>query len=158
MEEIRAQRHPVGRRSDWDTLPLVVRGEQLHWFEAGQLGNPSRLAPVVELPTRTFDLFLQEIPPSQATDLQRHMHETVHIVLEGEGYSEIGGQRWTWRAGDFIYTPPMVWHRHYNSRADQRVRMIGVENSRLLAHLRLNYRQTVGEQSYDSLPEEAREP
>jgi gentisate 1,2-dioxygenase len=68
-------------------------------------------------------------------------------VIEGEGYSEIGAETRRWRTGDLIYTPPWVWHRHYNDR-ERPVRMLLVENSRLLGVLGLNERESAGEVSY----------
>ena len=45
----------------------------------------------------------------------------------------------------------MVWHRHYNTSADGPVRMLLVENSKLLAALGLNYRASAGLVTYAQL-------
>ena len=157
FHEIRHQRRPVGRREHWDEKSLVIRGSSLKWFDGGSLGNPSKIAPVLDLPVKSFEVFIQEIPAGGASDMQRHQHETVHIVTSGSGYSEIGGRSLSWGEGDFIYTPPMVWHRHYNGDPQNPVRMIGIENSRLLDHLLLNYRESRGEISWAELPAADRE-
>lgn len=130
---------------------LVITQEEAIWLDSSVTGNPSRIGILPDLPTNTLDLFLQEIPPGQATDLQRHLHETVHIVLAGEGYSEIGEATVHWRAGCFIYTPPWAWHRHYNTGGEL-VRMIGVENSKLLEHLGIARRESLGSISYRERP------
>ena len=70
----------------------------------------------------------QEIPANGTTDLQRHSHETIHYVIEGGGYSEIGPRKVQWKTGSFVYTPPWVWHRHYANAAP--VRMLTIEASR----------------------------
>jgi gentisate 1,2-dioxygenase len=46
----------------------------------------------------------------------RHKHlEAVVYALEGEGYSEMLGERHYWEAGDVLYVPPSMWeHEHYN--------------------------------------------
>jgi len=49
--------------------------------------------------------------------------------------------------GNLIYTPPWVWHRHYNDGAE-RVRMLLVENSPLIDALGLGERESAGEVSY----------
>lgn len=126
---------------------LVVKAEAGRWLEPSQTGNPSRIAVYVDVPTRSLEVFLQEIPAGQASDLQRHVHESVHCVIEGNGYSEIGPRRVEWKAGDFVYTPSLVWHRHYND-GEGTVRMLLVENSRLLDHLGLNRRDSAGLVSY----------
>jgi mannose-6-phosphate isomerase-like protein (cupin superfamily) len=125
--------------------PLVVRGADLHWFEPEQLHNPSRIAMIADLPTLTFELFVQEIEAGGSSDMQRHHHETVHYVIAGSGFSEIGDERVEWEAGDSVYTPPWAWHRHYNASEVDVVRMLGIESSRLLERLGgLNRRQSLG--------------
>ena len=49
-----------------------------------------------------------------------------------------------WAAGDFIYTPPWTWHRHYNDSADEPVEFLTIENSRLLQALGIARRQSAG--------------
>ena len=140
-QEIKAQRTPLPRGND--DANLVVRGAELQWYTPAGT-NPSRLAPVLGSPMRTFELFMQELPPGVASDMQQHHHEAVHCVLSGHGYSEIGDRTVEWGVGDFVCVPPMEWHRHYNGSDSEPVRMLLVENSRLLDALGLNYRTSAG--------------
>jgi quercetin dioxygenase-like cupin family protein len=126
---------------------LVHSETDAHWLDPALTGNPSRIGVLVEVPARTMEFYAQEIPAQSAGDLQRHRHESVHYVIEGTGYSEIGPRTVRWQRGDLIYTPPWVWHRHYND-SELPVRMLLVENSRLLAALGLNERESAGEISY----------
>jgi gentisate 1,2-dioxygenase len=87
--------------------------------------------------------------------MQRHHHEAVHFVLSGSGYSEIGDKRYPWAAGDFISVPPMMWHRHYNGSETEPVRMLIIENSKLLEALGLNYRTSVGLKTWADLADQA---
>jgi quercetin dioxygenase-like cupin family protein len=124
--------------------PLVVRSDDLQRLPADQVHNPSELSIAGTLPTTTFELFRQVIPAGLSSDMQRHYHETVHVVLSGGGHSEIEDETVTWSSGDYIYTPPWTWHRHYNDSADQPVEFLTIENSRLLALLGLVRRQSAG--------------
>ena len=124
--------------------PLVVHADELEQLPAGQVHNPSVLSIAGALPTATFELFRQTIPAGLSTDMQRHHHETVHFVIGGDGYSEIEDETVTWSTGDFVYTPPWTWHRHYNSSADDPVEFLTIENSRLLETLGLGRRQSAG--------------
>lgn len=126
---------------------LVHSESDAHWLDPAMTGNPSRIGVLLEVPAKTMEFYTQEIPAHTAGDLQRHRHESVHYVIEGEGYSEIGPRTVRWQRGDLVYTPPWVWHRHYND-SDVPVRMLLVENSRLLAALGLNERESAGETSY----------
>jgi gentisate 1,2-dioxygenase len=112
-------------------------------------GNPARIGVLLEVPSATMEFYVQEMAPGTAGDLQRHRHESVHYVLDGDGRSEIGPRTVTWTRGDLIYTPPWVWHRHYNDGADT-VRMLLVENSPLIDALGLGERESAGEVSYEA--------
>ncbi len=124
--------------------PLVVHANELETIPAGQVHNPTTLAIAGKLPTATFELFRQTIPAGESTDMQRHDHETVHYMLAGDGHSEIEDETAAWSAGDFIYTPPWTWHRHYNDSAVNPVEFLTIENSRLLALLGVGRRQSAG--------------
>jgi gentisate 1,2-dioxygenase len=124
--------------------PVVVRAAELETLPAGQVHNPTTLAIAGRLPTTTFELFRQTIPPGQSSDMQRHYHETVHYVISGRGHSDIEDDTAAWADGDFIYTPPWTWHRHYNDSAGTAAEFLTIENSRLLQALGVTRRQSAG--------------
>jgi quercetin dioxygenase-like cupin family protein len=124
--------------------PVVVHAAELETLPSGQVHNPTTLAIAGRLPTVTFELFRQTIPPGQSSDMQRHYHETVHYVIAGGGHSDIEDDKEAWAAGDFIYTPPWTWHRHYNDSASEPVEFLTIENSRLLHALGVSRRQSAG--------------
>lgn len=124
--------------------PVVVHAAELETLPAGQVHNPTTLAIAGRLPTVTFELFRQSIPPGQSSDMQRHHHETVHYVISGRGHSDIEDETHDWASGDFIYTPPWTWHRHYNDSASEAVEFLTIENSRLLQALGVGRRQSAG--------------
>jgi hypothetical protein len=81
-------------RRDYDgelPSPLVVPSSDAKCLEPDRIPNPARIGPLLSLPTKSFEISLQQIPGHGATDLQRHAHEAVHYVRLGHGYSEIGG-------------------------------------------------------------------
>lgn len=147
-EQVARQREPLPR--EHDTATLVIHERDLTWYQPKGT-NPSHLAPVLGLPMRSFEMFLQEMPPAGSSDMQQHHHEAVHVVLSGHGWSEIGDGRYEWSAGDFVSVPPMMWHRHYNGSDTESVRMLLVENSKLLEGLGLNYRASAGLVTGDEL-------
>jgi len=124
--------------------PVVVHASELETLPAGQVHNPATLAIAGRLPTATFELFRQTIPPGLSSDMQRHYHETVHYVIAGRGHSEIEDDTAGWAAGDFIYTPPWTWHRHYNDSPSEPAEFLTIENSRLLQLLGVARRQSAG--------------
>jgi quercetin dioxygenase-like cupin family protein len=124
--------------------PVVVRAAELETLPADQVHNPTTLSIAGRLPTATFEIFRQTIPPGQSSDMQRHHHETVHFVISGDGHSEVEDDTATWSVGDFVYTPPWTWHRHYNDSAEHPVEFLTIENSRLLGVLGVGRRQSAG--------------
>lgn len=132
---------------------LVTGPDSAQWLDPEVTGNPSRVGVLIDVPARAMEFYLQEIPARSATDLQRHVHESVHYVTEGSGYSEIGPETVRWAKGDLVYTPTLVWHRHYND-GDIPVHMLLVENSKLLDALDLNQRHSAGNIAYGELDDE----
>jgi mannose-6-phosphate isomerase-like protein (cupin superfamily) len=128
-------------------MPLVTHEDQAHWIDESITHNPGRIGLLLDIPAKTMELLILEIPPGKTSDLQRHTHESVHCVVEGEGYSEIGPQTLQWRAGSFIYTPVWVWHRHYNT-GNVPAKLITVENSRMLEAMSLARRESAGLVTY----------
>ena len=124
--------------------PLVVHGGELQPLDPGAVHNPSALSIAADLPTATFELFRQVIPAGLSSDMQRHHHETVHFVISGRGHSEVEDETVEWATGDYVYTPPWTWHRHYNDSADEPVHFLTIENSRLLGLFGVNRRQSAG--------------
>ena len=145
--QIKAQRTPLPRPPE--NPELVVHEKDLVWYAPAD--NPARLAPVLGTPIKSFEMFLQEFVPGGASDMQRHHHEAVHYVLAGSGYSEIGDRKHPWSQGDFVCVPPMMWHRHYNGSTTEPVRMLIIENSKLLESLGMNFRDSVGLIGWDEL-------
>jgi gentisate 1,2-dioxygenase len=124
--------------------PVVVRAAELETLPAAQIPNPTTLSIAGRLPTATFEIFRQTIPPGESSDMQRHHHETVHYVISGRGHSDVEDETGSWATGDFVYTPPWTWHRHYNDSADDPVEFLTIENSRLLNLLGVGRRQSAG--------------
>jgi gentisate 1,2-dioxygenase len=124
--------------------PVVVRAAELETLPADQVHNPTTLSIAGRLPTATFEIFRQTIPPGESSDMQRHHHETVHYVIAGTGHSEVEDDTESWATGDFVYTPPWTWHRHYNDSTERPVEFLTIENSRLLGLLGVTRRQSAG--------------
>jgi quercetin dioxygenase-like cupin family protein len=147
LEKLKRMRAGFEQEGPMPTDAPIGRSANATWLEPEVTGNPSRIGVLFDVPAKTMDFYLQEIPAGGSTDLQRHVNESVHYVIEGSGYSEIGPDSYGWGTGDFVYTPPWIWHRHYNS-GEESVRMLIVENSGVLEHLGINRRESVGLMTY----------
>jgi len=94
-----------------------------------------------------IDIYMQFIPPGGATGTSRHLSEEVAFVIEGTGYDhhydvhfdckdefvwewETTPKTFEWGPGDFIYIPPYVAHKRFNT-SDVEARIV-VVNSRIM--------------------------
>lgn len=108
----------------------LIRGEDLPW-ELNLHGkmqwylHPSIAYSVLQ----TFLFYRQEISVGSRSGLQRHGGEVVFFILRGEGYTEVDGVRYNWRAEDVMTLPVRpqgVIYRHVNTGSEP-VLLIGVE-------------------------------
>ena len=53
----------------------------------------------------------------EETRFKRETSSALYVVLEGEGATEIGDQRFDWATNDIFVVPNFLWRRHINSGA-----------------------------------------
>lgn len=121
--------------------PRVVMPDKLahpNVESAGEHGEYSnvRKHPVffVDLPSHAISMTIGWLDPGQSSNRHRHTYETMLYVLEGEGYSYIGGKRVDWKAGDAVYIPVWAWHNHVNT-GEGRARYLACENAPMLQNM-----------------------
>ena len=90
-----------------------LRKEKGDPFEAikMQFVNPITGGPVYP----TLDYSAQLIRPGEETAFKRETCSTFIVVMEGQGFSEIGGQRFDWETNDIMAVPNFMWRRHVNT-------------------------------------------
>lgn len=94
-----------------------------------------------------IDIYMQFIEAQKATGTSRHLTEEIAFVIEGHGYDlhydvkfrceeafvwewETTPKKYEWGPGDFIYVPPYVAHKRFNTTG-QEARVV-VINSRMV--------------------------
>ena len=60
----------------------------------------------------TMACFAQILRPGEHTKAHRHTGGTVYHVIQGTGYSIIGGARFDWEAKDTFVVPSWTYHEH----------------------------------------------
>ncbi|HUZ21990.1 MAG TPA: cupin domain-containing protein [Acidimicrobiales bacterium] len=108
------------------------------------LGIGMIAGPGTPVPARTIDVRLLELAAGERTSTHRHTHDSVLVVLEGEGCSTIGGRRVRWSTGDALHTPAWSWHFHEIEAGRSHALLLGFSNAPLLRALRLNWVQDAG--------------
>ncbi len=114
MEHIRFGKEEVERRG---RSPVLVRAEEI----ADQLREHPHVYiadPRLGFGQRTFRFWINRRTPGEDTQVgrktlgHRHTVEAVIHILEGEGYSVIDGNKYSWEEGDFLCVPVFAWHLH----------------------------------------------
>jgi gentisate 1,2-dioxygenase len=69
----------------------------------------------------TMDYRAQLLRADETTRFKRETSNTFVIVMEGRGYSEVGGRRFDWGKNDVMVMPNFLWRRHVNTGASDAV-------------------------------------
>jgi gentisate 1,2-dioxygenase len=90
-----------------------LRKEKGDPYEAIQLEfvNPVTGSPIGTV----LDYAAQLLRPGEETLPKRETSNTFMVVMEGEGYTEVGGRRFTWGPNDIVVMPNFLWRRHVNT-------------------------------------------
>jgi gentisate 1,2-dioxygenase len=76
-----------------------------------QFVNPVTGKPVY--PTMNYQA--QLLRPGEETQFKRETSNTFLIVMEGEGFTEVGNQHFNWVKNDLLVMPNFLWRRHVNT-------------------------------------------
>jgi gentisate 1,2-dioxygenase len=63
----------------------------------------------------TIGCYIQQLRPGEHTQAHRHVCCTNYHVIEGSGYSLVGGQRLEWDDKDVFTVPTWTAHEHVNN-------------------------------------------
>lgn len=90
-----------------------LRQEEGDAYEGIQMEfvNPANGGPV----GMTLKYAAQLLRPGEETRPKRETCNTFMVVMEGEGYTEVGGQRFEWTPNDIVVIPNFLWRSHVNT-------------------------------------------
>lgn len=134
LDEWRRQRRAIARGTDVRMTPSDVRGASLGFLCGGDSGVPMRM----------IDARVIELAPGQRTSTHRHSHDAVCFVLEGQGATTIGSERYAWMRWDALHTPAWSWHRHENT-GKTAARLLAITDAPLVRTLGLSRIEDAGD-------------
>jgi gentisate 1,2-dioxygenase len=82
-----------------------------------QFVNPVTGQPVFS----TLDYYAQMIRPGEQTLPKRETCSTFMCVIDGEGYTEVGGKKFVWEKNDIVVMPNFLWRQHVNTSKEDAV-------------------------------------
>jgi len=95
-----------------------------------QLVNPITGGPVFS----TLNYTVQLLRPGEETKFKRETSGTFIVVMDGTGYSEVGGKRFNWEPNDIVVVPNFQWRRHVNTGKTDAV-LYAVSDASLLKNI-----------------------
>jgi quercetin dioxygenase-like cupin family protein len=80
------------------------------------------------------DAHINEIPPKQQLNAERHLYEEIVFILSGQGATVIwndGGAKHTleWQEGSLFSPPLNTWHQHFNADSSRPARFISLTSA-----------------------------
>ncbi|MFM8524028.1 MAG: cupin domain-containing protein [Cyanobacteriota bacterium] len=75
---------------------------------------------------QVMDARLVHIAPQAHNEKHRHAHESIFVVLTGEGELQIGDQRIPLQPGSVAYVPRWVIHQSHNTHKDQPLSLLAI--------------------------------
>jgi gentisate 1,2-dioxygenase len=69
----------------------------------------------------TLSCRMQLLPAGFESQCHRHTSSFIYRVFRGRGWSEVGGHRVEWEAGDCFLVPSWIWHRHAASAGEDAI-------------------------------------
>ena len=127
LDEWRRDRRKIARGKDVRLTRSPLRGASFGFLCGGDSGIPMRM----------IDARIIELEPGQRTSTHRHSHDAVCFVLEGQGATTVGADRFAWMRWDAMHTPAWSWHRHENT-GKTKARLLAVSDAPLIATLGLS--------------------
>jgi uncharacterized RmlC-like cupin family protein len=141
-------------REDYDRRLNVVKHDQMPLERSADGLIKHIINERMDTKECCIDIYMQFISAGKATGTSRHLTEEVAFVIEGTGYDHHydvhfeckTAFEWTWDTtpkvydwgpGDFIYVPPYVAHKRFNT-SDVEARVI-VCNSRIMKAIGLDW-------------------
>ncbi len=95
--------------------------------------NPTTGGPVMP----TIACHIQLLRPGERTKAHRHTASAIYHVVEGEGFSIVGGRRLDWEAKDVFCVPGWAFHEHVNTSSTESVVLFSFTDAPVLHSLSL---------------------
>lgn len=111
-------------RSERAATPHVIKGSERPWEDTRNGRIKWLMHPQRDPGIRTYEFYVQEIPPGGSSGRHRHVGEELHFIVEGSGYEVIDGVRHEWRPNDVVAVPILSEHQTCNPSGTEKVTML----------------------------------
>lgn len=155
LEQVRSGA-PLGVSSNpRDFVQPISGGAPMYENENEQLNISFRVERLAFPDIKTMDPRVVRIPPSKNNERHRHAHESLFVVLQGEGEVLVGE---TWvpiKAGEVAFIPRWIFHQSRNTSKSEDLVLLAITDFGLAASILGNYdrRQRLAQGGADAVME-----
>lgn len=76
----------------------------------------------------TMNMVAQVFEPGEHNKPHRHTNTALSIIVKGEGYSIVDGEKIEWKAGDVFIAPPWTDHEHCNTSETEQAMFFTIQD------------------------------
>lgn len=123
-----AAREALGADADSETWTrdAHAEGEAMYHNENARLEINFTVTRLNFAARQTLDPRVVHIAPGQRNELHKHAHETVFVILSGEGAVRVGDQWSPLTSGDIAFVPRWALHQTRNLSATEPLVMVAI--------------------------------
>lgn len=90
----------------------------------------------------SLNMVAQVFEPGQRNKPHRHTNMALCIIVKGEGYSIIDGEKIEWEAGDVFIAPPWSEHEHCNTSETEQALFYTIQDVPVVSKLGIWFRES----------------
>jgi mannose-6-phosphate isomerase-like protein (cupin superfamily) len=114
-----SDRRPLGRPHASSTRNPMVDRDEIYHNRNAKLGIDFHVDRLAFADIQSMDPRVVRIAPGCNNELHKHAHESLFVILAGEGEVVIGETRTVVRQGDVAFVPRWIMHQTINASATQ---------------------------------------
>jgi mannose-6-phosphate isomerase-like protein (cupin superfamily) len=127
LHRIRARRPLVdGDEREHPVRDPLREGEEIYRNRNLRLGVDFSVERLDFLAAQTLDPRVVRIAPGANNERHKHAHESLFVILEGQGEVVIGERRSPVRRGDLVFVPRWVMHQTCNSSGSRPLVLLAI--------------------------------
>jgi len=89
-----------------------------------------------------MNMVAQVFEPGERNKPHRHTNMALCIIVKGEGYSIIDGEKIEWEAGDVFIAPPWTDHEHCNTSETEQALFYTIQDVPVVSNMGVWFRES----------------
>ena len=128
LVEITQARRPLGQEAPkgaW-VRDAMAGGDAMYRNENAKLGIDFSVERLAFPEIQTMDPRVVRIPPGKNNEFHKHAHESLFVILQGEGEVRVGDDLVAVKAGSIAFVPRWIFHQTRNTSTTEDLVVLAV--------------------------------